>query len=191
MGISQKQHQANRKNAKKGGVKTEEGKLKSRLNSVKHGMLLTSQMVLGGENVKELAEFRGSVIFELVPHGELELLLVDRFITCAWRLRRIIGIESNNIQNLYRKRAIEAPNLLAYDKIQAESAFMNGPSVEKILRYETTMERQMYKALDKFIELREKRTKLENTPGATPIDLRLPISAEKISNDIFGEDTED
>ena len=191
MRISEKQHEANKKNAKKGGVKTEEGKIKSRLNSIRHGMLLTSQMVLEGENVKEFADFRGSVIFELVPYGELELLLVDRFITCVWRLRRIISIEANNIQNLYTKRAIENPNLLAYDKIQAESAFMSGPSVEKILRYETTIERQMYKALDKFIELREKRTKLESTPGATPIDSRLPIFVEKISNDIFCEDAED
>ncbi|MFC1957265.1 hypothetical protein ACFLX0_00395 [Chloroflexota bacterium] len=130
-------------------------------------------------------------MFELVPHGELELLLVDRFITCAWRLRRVISIETNDIQNLYLKRVVESPDSLPYYKQQAESAFMSGPSVEKILRYETAIERQMYKALDKFIELREKRTKLENTPGATPIDVRLPIAVEGIINDIVGEDTED
>lgn len=190
MVISEKQHRANKENAKKGGVKTEEGKLKSRLNAVKHGMMLTSQMLLKGEDVKELAEFRGSVIFELVPHGELELLLVDRFISSAWRLRRVISIETNDIRNLYSKRVAEYPDSLSYYKQQAESAFMSGPSVDKILRYEAAMERQMYKALDKFIELREKRTKLENTPGATPIDARLPLTVEGILN-IVGEDIED
>lgn len=191
MAISEKQLKANRENAKKGGVKTKEGKLRSRLNAVKHGMLLTSQILLPGDDDKEMAEFRGSVIFELEPWGELELLLLDRFITCAWRLRRVIGIETNIIWDLYRKRTVEAPDFLAYDRKQAEIAFMNGPYVEKISRYEAAIERQMYKALDKFIELREKRTKLANTPGSNPIDIRLPKSAEAILNDIISEDTED
>ncbi|MFC1957264.1 hypothetical protein ACFLX0_00390 [Chloroflexota bacterium] len=51
MAISEKQHRANRENAKKGGVKTKEGKSKSRLNAVKHGMILTSQMLLKGEDI--------------------------------------------------------------------------------------------------------------------------------------------
>ena len=37
--ISQKQLEANRENAKLGGVKTEEGKAVSRYNAVKHGLL--------------------------------------------------------------------------------------------------------------------------------------------------------
>ncbi|MFC2044048.1 hypothetical protein ACFLT8_02460 [Chloroflexota bacterium] len=159
MAISEKQHRANRENAKKGGVKTEEGKLRSRLNSVKHGMLLNSQMLLQGEDVKRLTEFQRKVIFELIPYGELELLLVDCFITCAWRLRRVISVEKDSILGLYKKRDVKSPELLAYDKRIAEILFMNGSSVEKILRYEAAIERQMYKALDKFIELREKRTK--------------------------------
>jgi len=38
MVISEKQLDANRKNAKKGGVKTEQGKAISRLNAEKHGI---------------------------------------------------------------------------------------------------------------------------------------------------------
>ena len=38
MTISDKQLEANRKNAKLGGVKTEEGKAVSRLNALKHGV---------------------------------------------------------------------------------------------------------------------------------------------------------
>ncbi|MFC1906242.1 hypothetical protein ACFLV9_00130 [Chloroflexota bacterium] len=180
MAISEKQHRANKENAKKGGVKTKKGKIKSRLNAIKHGMLLTSQILLEGEDVKTLATFRGAVMFELVPRGELELILVDRFVTSFWRLRRIMGIETNSIWDLYNKRPVENPNLLHFDKERAEIAFMNGPLVEKILRYETTIERQMYKALDKFIELREKRTKLANTPGAEPIDIHEPITVHEV-----------
>ncbi|MFC1934326.1 hypothetical protein ACFLXX_04215 [Chloroflexota bacterium] len=159
MTISEKQIKANRENGKKGGVKTEEGKLRSRLNSVKHGMLLTSQMLLQGEDVKRLAKFQRKVISELVPYGELELLLVDRFITCAWRLRRVISVEKDSILGLYKKRDVKSPELLAYDKRIAELLFLNGHSVEKILRYETAREREMYKAIDKLIELQGKRIK--------------------------------
>lgn len=159
MAISEKQRRANRDNGKKGGVKTEEGKLRSRLNSVKHGMLLTSQMLLPGEDVKKLTKFQRKVILELVPSGELELFLVDRLIICAWRLRRVTSVEKDIILGLYEKRDVKSPELLAYDKRIAELRFIHGPSVEKILRYEAAIERQMYKAFDKFIELREKRVK--------------------------------
>ena len=39
MTVSEKQLEANRKNAQKGGVKTEEGKSIVRYNALKHGLL--------------------------------------------------------------------------------------------------------------------------------------------------------
>ncbi len=164
MAISEKQLKANRENAKKGGVKTKEGKLRSRLNAVKHGLLFSSQIMPPDEDKEELSSLQEAVRFELAPHGQLEMLLVDRFISSIWRLRRILKTENMHIRNKYPGVFSEDPKIRNTQKVFAESAFMNGSSVEKILRYETTIERQMYKALDKFIELREKRTKLENTP---------------------------
>ena len=191
MSISEKQLKANRENAKKGGVKTKDGKFKSRLNAVKHGMLLSSQMIIPGEDVEELASFQEAVRFELLPYGELELILVDRFISSAWRLRRAISMERTHILNHYPKIINKNPKLLLMDKLQAESAFINGSYVDIILRYETTIERQMFRALDKLIELRKIRDNLEKTPGATSIDRRLPLTQEKILSELFGEDTED
>ncbi|MFC1953251.1 hypothetical protein ACFLWR_03880 [Chloroflexota bacterium] len=159
MAISEKQLKANKENAKRGGVKTKEGKSKSRLNAVKHGLLLTSQILLPGEDDKEMAQFRDSVILELKLYGELELFLLDRLIICAWRLRRAIGIETNLILGLYKNRAAEDPNVLAYDKLRAEIVFIHGHSVEKISRYEAAIERQLYKALNELNELLEKRNK--------------------------------
>ena len=52
--------------------------------------------------------------------------------------------------------------------------FINGPSIDTLMRYEAAIERQWYKALDKLIEVRKIRDKLENTPGATPLDRRFP-----------------
>lgn len=65
MTISQKQLEANRQNAKLGGVKTEGGKAVSKLNALKHG-LLSQEVLLEGEKEKllielgrRLREFRG------------------------------------------------------------------------------------------------------------------------------------
>jgi hypothetical protein len=158
MAISGKQLKANRENAKKGGVKTQKGKLKSRMNTVKHGLLLSSQIVLPGEDKEEFAAFQEAVMFELLPYGELELLLVDRFISNAWRLRRVLNIERTHILSHYPKVPSGNPKMQHFAKFGA-AAYITRPSVDTILRYETTIERQMYKAVDKFIELREKRDK--------------------------------
>jgi len=50
---SQKQLEANRQNAKLGGVKTEEGKAVSKYNALKHG-LLSKEVLLKGEDEKVL-----------------------------------------------------------------------------------------------------------------------------------------
>ena len=52
MMLSQKQLKANRKNARKGGVKTDEGKAIAKYNALKHG-LLTPEAVLamGGQSL--------------------------------------------------------------------------------------------------------------------------------------------
>ena len=51
--ISQKQLEANRQNAKLGGVKTEEGKAISKYNAIKHG-LLSKEVLLEGEDETKL-----------------------------------------------------------------------------------------------------------------------------------------
>ncbi len=49
--LSQKQLEANRQNAKLGGVKTEEGKAVSKYNALKHG-ILSQEVLLESENEK-------------------------------------------------------------------------------------------------------------------------------------------
>ena len=97
MSISKKQLEANRENAKKGGVKTEKGKLKSKLNAIKHGMLLTKEILLPGEDVSEFVEFRNNIMDELLPNGQLELTIIDRLISSFWRLRRALRMETSLI----------------------------------------------------------------------------------------------
>ena len=53
MMVSKKQLVANKQNARKGGVKTAEGKSLTRLNALKHG-LLSEEILLTGENEEAL-----------------------------------------------------------------------------------------------------------------------------------------
>lgn len=95
---SQKQIEANRENGKKGGVKTEEGKAVSKYNAIKHG-LLSKEVLLEGEDEKVLVEMGKKLQKELEPQTELELVLVDRITANVWRLRRVMKIEREMIDD--------------------------------------------------------------------------------------------
>ncbi|MHC4085949.1 MAG: hypothetical protein ACYSWZ_12360 [Planctomycetota bacterium] len=53
MTVSQKQLEANKKNAQKGGVKTTEGKAIVKYNALKHGLLAKEVVVTVGEGAED------------------------------------------------------------------------------------------------------------------------------------------
>ncbi len=57
MTISDKQLKANRKNAQKGGVKTQGGKAIVKYNALKHGLLAKEVVVTIGEGAENQEEF--------------------------------------------------------------------------------------------------------------------------------------
>src|SRR3954454_24205651 len=85
---SQRHIEANRRKAASSpGPRTARGKAVVALNAVEHG-LLSRQAVIQGESEAELVELGKRLRGQLAPSGELELLLVDRIVSPAWRLRR-------------------------------------------------------------------------------------------------------
>ena len=92
--ISDKQLEANRKNALKStGPKTEAGKSISSKNALTHG-LRAQQIVIEGESQEEFDDFRELLIDYLSPDGPLEMFLVDRIAAGSWRLRRTGHLEA-------------------------------------------------------------------------------------------------
>src|SRR5262249_36122787 len=90
-----KQQAANRQNAQKStGPKTSEGKAVVALNAMQHG-LLSRHVCLPDEDEAELVKLGKRLRAHLYPVGELEVLLVDRIVTAAWRLRRALAIETS------------------------------------------------------------------------------------------------
>ena len=157
---SEKQLKANRANALKGGVKTEAGKAIVRLNAVSHG-LLTQDVLLPGEDGSLLAELRDRFIAELQPQGELETILVERIISSTWRLRRVIRTETKYSKS--SSLALEKGGFIA-------GADYRYSGWQNFMRYETSMERQIYKAMHELERLQRARTG-EKVPVPLIIDL--------------------
>ena len=80
---------ANRANAKKcTGPKTREGKFKSSLNALKHG-LYSHTFIIKTEDVGIFENFSNSYIDEFQPATPSELELLKQLISAAWRRTRI------------------------------------------------------------------------------------------------------
>src|SRR6185312_11050122 len=91
---SPKQIAANRRNAAlSNGPRRPAGKAASCLNASRHGLLARALLVTG-ESKANFAAFAGGVRERLAPDGELEIFVVDRVISAAWRLRRALTVES-------------------------------------------------------------------------------------------------
>jgi hypothetical protein len=93
--ISQKQLEANRRNAQQStGPKTSEGKERARLNAVRHG--LTGQITVMTEEDRAAHDtFCGALIKDLAPSGAMQQQLANRVAEDSWRLNRISAIEEN------------------------------------------------------------------------------------------------
>src|ERR1700691_1813843 len=92
---SEKQIEANRRNALLStGAKTEEGRNRSRMNALRHG--LTGQVTtMTDEDRAAHDQFSKALIQDLAPEGAMEIQLAQRIATDSWRLNRISAIEDN------------------------------------------------------------------------------------------------
>jgi len=172
MSVSKKQLVANRRNAKKGGVKTSKGKALTRLNAVRHGVL-SQEVLLEGESHEALCSLEEGLATEIQPHGELEGILVDRLVASVWRLKRTLKVETANMAYEYQER-IEGsyPFDRAQRQLLALRDMLAGDETEKIMRYETAIERQIYRALHELIRLQMAR-RGEKPPAPVAIDLEV------------------
>lgn len=147
---SQKQIDANRENAKLGGVKSEEGKAITRYNALKHG-ILSKEVLMKNEDENELVELGKKLRSELNPATEMELLLADRIVANIWRLKRALGMEEGG--------SISSTGGLMYDP-------------DKYFRYEIMLERSIYKALHELQRLQAFRNG-EKIPLPVAIDIDI------------------
>jgi hypothetical protein len=134
---------ANRLNATKStGPRTPAGKSAVALNGMKHG-LLSRESLVKGESEADLVHFGKRLRAQLAPAGELEHFLVDRIVSTAWRLRRLVAVETMLFDR--ESQPDDAFNSYGRDKMGVLS------------RYEVTLERSLFRALHELQRLQAAR----------------------------------
>jgi hypothetical protein len=166
-----RQAEANRLNALKStGPRTPAGRAVVAYNATKHG-LLSRESLVKGESEADLAGFGKRLRAQLAPVGELEFLLVDRIVSTAWRLRRLVSVET-----------------LLFNNEQTLDCAFNRYGREKIgilSRYEATLERSLFKALHELQRLQAARDG-EAVPLPMVVDVSVSDQAAEMA--LFGED---
>jgi hypothetical protein len=97
-----KRVEANRNNAKKStGPKTSEGKARSRLNAMKHG-LTAKTLVLPGEEAEALQARIEAWKADMKPASDLQDYLVERAVIASWQLDRCDRVIAARLAALVR-----------------------------------------------------------------------------------------
>ena len=144
--------------------------------SIARQYLFSSEILIEGECASELDEIRNKLLKELKPSGEIESILVDRIVSGVWRLKRCLKIESQVIefessciqeyeQGFFRTRKRTNKEL---SQLKALKITEGKNRLEELSKYETILERQIYKALSVLDKLRQHGSiSEERTPRKT------------------------
>lgn len=139
-GISEAKLAANRKNAQLStGPRTQEGKAASAHNSYKHGFFARQLFPATEQGAKEreaYADLGQGIQNYYQPVGFVEQLLVDKITAESVRFARLLAHEQ-------REFAGQAP-------------FYAG-GIDKILRYQATINRQLFQTMEQLARLQERR----------------------------------
>jgi hypothetical protein len=146
-------------NNNKGGPKTEEGKNVSKYNAIKHG-LLSKEVFIENEKRKDFDGLREELYEALSPEGSVECLLVERIISNVWRLKRALYVETKTLewyQNDYDLLGSSLGESEEQQERKSVKKMLSNESIETIQRYETTLERSVFKSLHELERLQAKR----------------------------------
>src|SRR4051812_12650550 len=111
-----KQIEANRRNARRStGPVTEEGKLQSRRNAVRHG--LTAETVIGAlEDADDYRAFEAALIADYDAQSAVERELVLRLASLLWRIRRATTMETG-LFGIQARQLLDTRSTRAQDSI--------------------------------------------------------------------------
>ena len=166
--VTQAQLVANAANARKGGVKTDEGKAAVRLNAVTHG-LTSREALLCDEDAGTLNRLRESMMSELQPQGEIETLIADLIVTDTWQLARAVKVGTGYLQDAIDSYAAQmkkaSPETLARLQVESVGWASRGMAVihdmvqcgqiSKLEWYRTAIERHLYRSLQELRQLQQ------------------------------------
>jgi len=96
---SEKQITANRENALKStGPKTARGKAIVAMNGIGHGAYTLCPVIEDVESIRGWRQYRKEMLASLAPVGMVEATLAERITLNAWRLRRVVRYETEQMR---------------------------------------------------------------------------------------------
>jgi len=126
------------------GPKTVAGKARVAGNALTHG-LTSARLIVPGDSREDWATHYRRIVDALAPVGSVEAALAERVASALWRLRRVIAYEEAAIAE---RHDLEAPS----------ARLLPGPlDIDKIIRYEAHLNRQLYQALHELESMRAER----------------------------------
>jgi hypothetical protein len=136
---------------KRPAPKTRQSKPGRRHNPTRFGIHSADPVIPGIESLDEWRVHREGVIASLAPVGSLETKLAERVALLLWRLNRVIAYE----------QAEYARANAGHDDFRLPA----GNELDKIMRYEAHLSRQLYQAKHE-LEVLQKQRRGEATPLA-------------------------
>jgi hypothetical protein len=194
--LSPRRLTARRANAQKcTGPRTPEGKATTRLNALKHGFFasdVVNPVLDGPARSEEFNSILDALLDDVQPESARERLLVDEVAACCWRIRRLLRYECRESwvdeDNFRRRARTETPSeamaaLMGYDQQTARkrtfrklhSAGLDSlilPSeidIDKIVRYERLIKRNLYRALYTLEQMRAARIRPDASDSAIAV----------------------
>ena len=164
--------------AKSHGPVTPEGKQRSSMNAVKHG-LLAKGICLNIEKAEVFEELLAAFRTRLQPADEIELRLVEQAALAQFRYERVAASTESSMFVL--KMDEQAPEVAKkYERVDSPTRFAiaftalanEGNSIQLMLRYQQTMLRQRDSAIKQLHELRAKFPMPSETDA--PVDHSTP-----------------
>ena len=158
---SQRRIDASRANgARSRGPVTPEGKQRSAMNAIRHG-LLSQTVVLDGEDPEAFSTLLAAYVERFQPADRVELALVEDMAAANWRQHRSWAIEAEMMNQASAK--LSSP--LAIKRItHGFTTLAAGPELALMHRYETRQSRMFQRALSNLLALQKDRTPKEPNP---------------------------
>jgi hypothetical protein len=147
------------------GPKTPEGKRRSSLNALRHG-LLSKGVVLQNESEETFNIVLAQHHAKLRPADDVEACAVEEMVASAWRLRRLWSIETR----LFDRAVAKSTETDEADRIaDAFSTLAAGPELHLIDRYETHLHRIYQRSFQNLLLLRSCDSSDPDEVAAEPV----------------------
>jgi hypothetical protein len=197
--LSPRRLAARRANAEKcTGPRTPEGKAVARLNALKHGFFscdVVNRVLDGPVRAEEFNAMLDALLEEFQPESVHERIMIDEVAACCWRIRRLLRFECRESwidDDGYRRNAkTQSPSealliTMGYDHQGNRDRIFRKlrragldtlilPSnfdIDKIVRYERLIKRNLYRALNTLERIRALRGRPDASDStASPLGL--------------------